>query len=218
MTRHPALPHSCTPYLSLLIIAICLPVVLWGVCGILPTFDDYTTLQSPWWVQIADPGYFFPDAVRRPFDALLGYVVGCQPWLFPTLNHILIILGHVASACLVFTICKKLSFSSLATNIATLFFFFSPATLGATLACDGFNQTYAQLWGLLALWLYLNGKWQWLLCIVLAALSKENGLAWAVVPPILGYGFGMVKPKTAIRHIAYGLLIALAYFIIYYSI
>ncbi len=226
MTRHPK-PNTqhltpktqhLTPYLSLLIIALCLPVVLWGVCGILPTFDDYTTLQSPWWVQIADPGYFFPDAVRRPFDALLGYVVGCQPWLFPTLNHVLIILGHAASACLVFTICKKLSFSSLATNIATLFFFFSPATLGATLACDGFNQTYAQLWGLLALWLYLNGKWQWLLCIVMAALSKENGLAWAVVPPIIGYGFGIVKPKTALRHIIFGLLIALAYFIIYYSI
>ena len=230
--------------LSIKVILLCVPVVLWGVCLILPTFDDYTSLQSPWWVQIADPGYFFPDCVRRPFDALLGYIVGCFPTLFPTLNHVLIILGHTASACLVFSICKKLSCPSLATNIATLFFFFSPATLGATLACDGFNQTYAQLWGLLALWIYLSqftvqssefrvqssefrvhssqftvhNSQMWLLCIVMAALSKENGLAWAVVPPIIGYGFGKVDLKKALRHIGYGLVVALIYFIIYYSI
>ena len=143
-------------YLPLIIIALCLPFVLWGVCDILPTFDDYTSLQSPWQVQIADPGYFFSDAVRRPFDYLLGLVVGHYPTLFPTLNHVLIILGHTASTTLVFVLCRRLRMSRLATNVATLFFFFSPATLGATLACDGFNQTYAQLWGLLALYTYLR--------------------------------------------------------------
>ena len=221
--------------LSIKIILLCVPVVLWGVCQIQPTFDDYTSLQSPWWVQIADPGYFFSDCVRRPFDALLGYIVGCHPILFPTLNHVLIILGHTLSTCLIFAICKKLSLSSLATNIATLFFFFSPATLGATLACDGFNQTYAQLWGLLALYTYFRAAENnsrlhaathfslftiplYFFCLVMAALSKENGLAWAVVPPIIGYGFGKVDLKKALRHIGYGLIIALIYFMVYYSI
>ena len=205
-------------YFSLFVILFCLPIILWAVCGILPTFDDYTSLQSTWWVQIADPGYFFPDSVRRPFDALLGAIVGWQPALFPTLNHVLIILGHTASACLVFTICRQLGMNTLATNIATLFFFFSPATLGATLACDGFNQTNAQLWGLLSLWLYLRGKRFWLACVVMAVLSKENGLAWAVVPPIVGYAFGKVVGRHALRHIGYGLIVALVYFIIYFSI
>lgn len=208
---------SIKPYFSLFIIAVCLPFILWGVCTIGPTFDDYTTLQSTWFIQISDPGYMFPDAYRRPFDFLLGCVVGWMPSLFPVLNHMLIILGHTFSAFLVFSICKRLKFSSVATHIATLFFFFSPATLGATLACDGFNQTYAQLWGLTALLLYLKGcqPWQWIVCIVLAALSKENGLAWAVIPPIIGYAFQLVSRRQALRHLVYGLLVAFAYFLVF---
>ena len=221
-------------YFSLFVIFFCLPFILWAVCDILPTFDDYTSLQSPWWVQIADPGYFFPDSVRRPFDALLGAIVGWTPALFPTLNHILIILGHSLSACLVFTICQRLQLGTLASNIATLFFFFSPATLGATLACDGFNQTYAQLWGLIALWLYLQYSifplvqrqlifhfslftfpFSWLVCVVMAVLSKENGLAWAVVPPLVAYAFHLIDRSQAIRDIGKGLLVAVVYFAVF---
>ena len=221
--------------LSLVIIFCTLPVILWGVCGILPTFDDYTSLQSPWQVQIADPGYFFSDAVRRPFDYMLGCFVGFFPSLFPTLNHVLIILGHTASAMFVFAICRQLGINTLATNTATLFFFFSPATLGATLACDGFNQTYAQLWGLLALYTYLRIADHssqshksagfslftfpfYLFCLVMAALSKENGLAWAVVPPLVAFAFRLVERKQAFRHVGTGLLIALVYFVVYTAI
>jgi hypothetical protein len=49
----------------------------------------------------------------------------------------------------------------------------------------------------------------------MAALSKENGLAWAVVPPIVAYAFQFVSRRQALRHIGYGLLVALAYFVIY---
>ena len=208
---------SRKPYISLLMIAVCLPFILWYICSIGPTFDDYTSLQSTWFTQISDAGTIPPDAFRRPFDFLLGCLVGWMPALFPVLNHVLIILGHTLSALLVYAICRRLSFTSLATNIATLFFFFSPATLGATLACDGFNQTYSQLWGLLALLLYLKGcrPWQWLLCVGIAVLSKENGLAWAVVPPVIAYAFQQVCLRQTFRHIGYGLLIALAYFLIY---
>ena len=209
---------SATNRFSLIIIGLRLPLILWTVCQILPTFDDFTTLQSPWWVQIADPGYFFPDSVRRPFDALLGAVVGWQPALFPTLNHVLIILGHAANALMVFVLCKRLKLGNLATNIATLFFFFSPATLGATLACDGFNQTYAQFWGLMALLLYLQrgGGLPWLLCIVMAAFSKENGLAWAVVPPVVAFAFGLAGMRQAARDVGKGLALAVAYFLLMY--
>ncbi len=209
-------PVTLSKHFSLLVIAVCLPLILWAVGGILPTYDDFTTLQSPWWVQIADPGYFFPDSVRRPFDALLGYVVGLWPALFPALNHVLIILGHAANALLVFAICRRLQLSAMAANVAALFFFFSPATLGATLACDGLNQTFAQFWGLLALWVYLKrcGGSVWLLCIVMAVLSKENGLAWAVVPPIVAFAFGLTTLRRAAFHVGKGLLLAVAYFVV----
>ena len=52
----------------------------------------------------------------------------------------------------------------------------------------------------------------------MAALSKESGLAWAVVPPLVAYGFGLIQHKQALRHIGIGLLIALAYFAVYTSI
>ena len=204
---------------SLLIITACLPFILWGVSGILPTFDDYTTLQSTWWVQIADPGYFFPDAIRRPWDALFGLFVGHFPALFPVLNHVVIILGHTLNACLVFSICSRLGLKPTAVNMATLFFFFSPATLGATLACDGLNQTYAQLWGLMALWIYLfRRSWLWIACIVMAALSKENGLAWAVVPPVVAYAFGRADRRQAMHHVGTGLIIAVCYAIVFIAI
>lgn len=231
-------------HFSIVVIACMLPFILWGVCGIMPTFDDYTTLQSTWYIQISDPGYFFPDAVRRPWDFLFGCLLGYFPSLFPTLNHVCIILGHAASACLVYALCRKLSLGSLAANIATLFFFLSPATLGATLACDGLNQTYAQLWGLLALWTYRpisefsnysppgregffaqqsgraerGGGSIWLLCVVMAALSKENGLAWAVVPPILAYAFSLRTGREAMRHLAVAMIVVLAYFAVYFII
>ena len=207
---------------SIVILLACLPFILWGVAGIQPTFDDYTTLQSTWWVQIADPGYFFPDAIRRPWDAFFGLLVGYVPSLFPVLNHILIILGHTANALLVYAICRQLRLRPLASDVAVLFFFFSPATLGATLACDGLNQTYAQLWGLVALWLYLKRRSRlWLLCVVMAALSKENGLAWAVVPPIVAYAAGQTDRRSTLRGIGAGLLVAVGYAVlflfIYYS-
>ena len=69
----------------------------------------------------------------------------------------------------------------------------------------------------MALLLYLKGcrPWQWLLCVGIAVLSKENGLAWAVVPPVIAYAFQQVCLRQTFRHIGYGLLIALAYFLIY---
>ena len=204
---------------SLVLIVLSLPCLLWGISGILPTFDDYTTLQSTWYIQISDPGYFFPDSIRRPWDFLFGCLLGFFPALFPTLNHIVIILGHAASALLVYALCRRLQMRGWATHIATLYFFFSPATLGATLACDGLNQTYAQFFGLLSLWFYLKQrKGLWILFIVMAVLSKENGLAWAIVPPIIAYGFQLTDRRTALRHVGIGLLVALIYFIVFFII
>ncbi len=203
---------------SLLVIAVSLPFILWYVCDILPTFDDFTSMQSPWWTQIADPGYIMPDFFRRPFDFIYGSLVGSFPALFPTLNHVAIILGHTANTVLVFCLCRRLQLWTSATNMATLFFFFSPATLGATLACDGLNQTYAQLWGLLSLWSYIRGLQhssnKWLFCVAMAALTKENGLAWAVVPPVFALAFGLVTLRKAVTDAGKGILLAGAYLVI----
>lgn len=203
-------------YSSLFIILLSLPFILFGVVQILPTFDDFTTLQSPCYMSPLSQHQIPADAVRRPFDFLFGLFLGYHTEWFPLLNHLFIIAGHSASTLLVFKLCRKLSFGYLPANIAALFFFFSPATLGATLACDGLNQTYSQLWGLTALWCYLNQRTRlWPLFVIIAVLSKENGLAWAVVPPVIAYGFDFIDKKKTIRHFFYGILIAIGYFAVF---
>lgn len=207
-------------YISLFIIAICLPFILWAVCDILPTFDDFNTLQSPQFIPwLSAEGILPNDSFWRPWDFLFGCLLGRFPVLFPAFNHVCILLGHTMSTILLFKICTQLKFGSLSTNIATLFFFFSPATLGATLACDGLNQTYAQFWGLLALWCYMNKKyWLWPLLVFVAALSKENGLAWAIVPPIFAYAFQLINRKQALRDCGIGIVVAIVYFVLRLSL
>lgn len=201
--------------ISIIIITFCLPFIIWGVSGIGPTFDDYTSLQSTWYIQISDPGYFFSDCIRRPWDFLFGCILGYFPSLFPTLNHIFIILGHTGSTLLVYAICRRLKMNTLASNIAALFFFFSPATLGATLACDGLNQTYAQLWGLISLCFFLKKQRAlWILCLIMATFSKENGLAWAIVGPIISYSFALSNKREALKHAFIGIGFVCTYLIL----
>ena len=210
-------------YISLIIIGIGLPFVLWAVCGILPTFDDFTTLQSPQFTSIWSKELLPNDNFWRPFDFLFGCLLGWNTSLFPTLNHIIIILGHTINTLLVYLICSNLNINNVATNIATLFFFFSPASLGATLACDGLNQTFAQCWGLTATYCFLTiaGKQKiilWGLCTMMAALSKENGLAWAVLPPIIAYAFNQLDKRKTLLYFSIGIGFAIVYFILRLSL
>ena len=209
----------------ILFIFITVPFVLWAKVQILPTFDDWSTLSSP----NTDPD-FLPYFMRygnvwRPFDALIGYIVGLNPRLFPILNHIVIFIGHLLGTFMVFQLCGKVHFNRNAQAIATTFFYLSPCVLGTVLACDSLNQVYSQLWGLVAIWCYLHYSGTrkyvlWALCVFLAALSKENGIAWAIVPPIFAWGIqgkqtdGIRINNFPFKEIGWGILIAITYFVV----
>ena len=232
--------HRATaPRAAGVIIAAALPLILWAVCRIGPTFDDYTTLQSPNLTPDFAAGLLPNDSFWRPWDFLFGCLLGWQTGLFPWLNHLVIIAGHTVSTWLIARICRHLGIGPLATAAAMLLFFFSPAGLGATLACDGLNQTFAQMWGLVALLIYIKmcgdnrttqaddtssmqtddrpvrrGILCYLIFVGIAALSKENGLAWAIVPPAIAWAFHRVTRATALRHVAAGLIFAAVYFVL----
>ena len=199
------------------IIVLTAPFILWGKLLILPTFDDWATLSSP--NTDADFLQFFLPygSSWRPFDALIGYVYSwIGPQWFPTLSHLLIFAAHAGSTFMVFRLSQLLGFSRLAQAVATVFFWLSPCTLATVFACDSLNQSYSQFWGLMAIYSYLRVKsrWRhhlWLLCVLLATLSKENGLAWAVVPPILAFGFQFIDRRTLFKHLALGCTLAIAY-------
>lgn len=199
------------------------PIFLWAILLILPTFDDWTTLSLPNY----EPDYLtyiLPYGMTwRPFDAIMGYVNAIDYHLYPALNHVLIFMAHLGSTFAIYKLTKVLEFRTIARNIATLFFYVSPCTMGTILSCDALNQSFSHLWGILAVFIYLTttGKKKyiaWIVCTYMSVLSKDNGLAWAIIPPVIAYAFDKIDKKTFKRNIAFGFAIALSYGIIRLSI
>lgn len=199
-------------YWSLIIVVLLTPIAMIGISGILPTFDDWTSLIAPSFGELfSKERLLFYGYHWRPFDATIGYLVGQNPHLlFPLLNHICVVVGHVGCTVMVWKLCGTLKIDDFSKNVATLFFFLTPAMLATTLAVDGLNQTYANLWGLLSAWIYLNkrgGRFTyvvWLFFIAIATLCKENGLMWALVAPLMAFGFQQLTPRKLIRDLAIG--------------
>lgn len=201
---------------TIIFILISAPIILLGILQILPTFDDWTTLSSP----NKDPNflqYFLPYGMTwRPGDALIGYINGLSPRLFPTLNHILVFSSHIGSMILVYLITQKLGFKPIARNIATIFFYISPCVLGNILSCDATNQSLAHLFGILSVYLYLsiNNKYKyiaWTICVYLSAAFKDNGIAWAIIPPIISFTFLKIEKETLKKDLIIGFSIAIIY-------
>ena len=201
--------------ISLIFIVISMPFVLASMLQILPTFDDWTTLSSP--NRDADfIQYFLPYGMTwRPGDALLGYINGINPIFFPSLNHILIFLTHIGSTILVYLITNTLKFKNIAIHIATVFFYISPCVLGNLLSCDATNQSFAHFFGFLSVYLYLKNIRYiyliWPICIYLSAAFKDNGIAWAIIPPIINYAFYPIKKKKFLNNLIFGFGIAIVY-------
>jgi len=200
---------------SLWTIVLSFPFVAFVLCLLMPTFDDWTYITRPEGVVLWED--FLPTgSYWRPFDALFGLIFNISYHLFPTLNHLAVLIGHVGCAFLVFYIGRFLGFTLHACNLATLFFYLSPGMLGTVLGIDSLNQVYANLWGLLALYVYLRTRKASLpmLLVLIATFCKENGLAWAVVPPLVAWAMDIVSNKKAIKDFAYGLCLAVVYMVV----
>lgn len=192
------------------------PFLAYAISLLLPTFDDWTYYTAPYF------GDFFsyrllPNASYwRPFDAVFGWLLGLDHRMFPALNHVFVYAAHLGSTVLVYRLASALGFSAAARNVATVFFFISPATLGTVLGIDSLNQAYSQFWGLLGLWVYLGGHSRrrcaaWVACTFLATLSKENGIMFFFIPPLVAYGFGMAGFARLRRDVLCGLAASAAY-------
>ena len=209
------------PYI--LAIAASSPFVLVAVSLILPTFDDWNTLSSPNYDSNFIK-YLLPYGTTwRPGDAMFGYINAINSRLYPLINHIIIFLGHLASTALVYKITGIAGMRPMARNMAMVFFYISPCVCGTIFSCDALNQTYSHLWGMLAVYSYLvcEGKRKyllWTLCVMLAALSKDNGIAWSIVPPIVAFAFGKEDKRSMARNIGIGILISISYVLIRLSV
>ena len=201
-----------------IIILLLMPFMLWGIILILPTFDDWTSLIAPSNEPLfIKERFLFYGYHWRPFDSIFGWIVGRNPKvLFPMLNHICVVIGHLGCTLFIYKLTEIFKFNPSARNISLLFFFFTPAMLATVLAVDGLNQTYANFWGLLATISYIKiqGKTKYLiyfLLITISALCKENGLMWAIIIPIMYYGFDYISFKQLKKDILIGLYIIILY-------
>ena len=203
---------------SLVVVVLLFPLLLAGAIPIFPTFDDWTSLVSPSDEPLfSKERFLFYGYHWRPFDSVFGYILGRNPQLlFPTLNHICVVTGHVAGTFLLYKMMVKLRLGTMARNVATLFFFLSPGMLATVLAVDGLNQTYANVWVLAAAVTYLSlHGWKkyalWLSLTVVATFCKENALMWFVITPLIAFAFDRIHLRQLRNDLALGLLFFLLY-------
>ena len=207
-------------YWSIILIILLSPLLLYAVWFILPTHDDWVGSTTPDFKPFFTKEHFFFYGYHwRPFDTWIGYLVGRNPQLlFPAINHLLVVLGHFLSVVALFKVLIVLGFNKKTINVSTLFFFIIPATMATVTAIDSQNQVYALTTDLIAFLFYVkNSKNKyifWPILIFLATLFKENGLMWALICPVLTYGFNLIDKKTLKKDLLVGLGIMIAYALI----
>ena len=207
-------------YWSIILIILLSPLLLYAVWFILPTHDDWAATTTPDFTPFFTKEHFFFYGYHwRPFDTWIGYLVGRNPQLlFPAINHLLVVLGHFLSVVALFKVLIVLGFNKKTINVSTLLFFIIPATMATVTAIDSQNQVYALTTDLIAFLFYVkNSKNKyifWPILIFLATLFKENGLMWALICPVLAYGFDLIDKKTLKKDLLVGLGIMVAYALI----
>lgn len=193
------------------------PILLYAVLPILPTHDDWTSLTAPDFSSFFTKEHFFFYGYHwRPFDTWIGYIAGRNPQvLWPTFNHILVVLGHLLCSLALYRLLTVLKIKEVAKNMATFLFFITPSVMATVTAIDSQNQVFALTCDIIAFLFYVKqNKYKyliWPLLIFLATLFKENGLMWALICPILAYGFNYIDNKTLKKDILVGIVIMAAY-------
>lgn len=206
-------------------VTLTLPLALCVTIPILPTYDDWSSTPGPNPVPFTWSLLLPMNTYWRPLENLYGYLIAHQRWLMPWFPHVLVIAGHYVGCCYVYRLCRMLfPDKPVSTFVTTICFWLSVGAIATTTACDGMSQTWTHTLGIIALYDYLHSarshqkSLRWLLIVALATIIKENGLAWAVAIPIVGYGFDFIDRSMAKRHIFYGVVFAAVYTAIHFSI
>ena len=199
-------------------IVLTAPLALLLLCQLQPTFDDWTYYTIPQMEPLTLQSLLPDGNYWRPFDVLFGHLLGLNYRLFPFLNHLFILLGHVLNTLLIYKILQWFRVSTLSRNLSVVFFYLSSGTLGTILNIDSLNQVYSLLWGLLALYSYisLSGYRKlilWLVCALLSIFAKESGYVWFLFPPFIVWSIGKECFNDVIRHLLCACLVFVLYLV-----
>ena len=199
-------------------IVLTAPLALLLLCQLQPTFDDWTYYTVPQTEPLTLQNLLPDGNYWRPFDVFFGHLLGLDYRLFPFLNHLFILLGHILNTWLVYRILQWFRVSTLSRNLSVVFFYLSSGTLGTVLNIDSLNQVYSLLWGLLALYSYisLSGYRKlilWLLCSLLSVFAKESGYVWFFCPPFIVWSMGKERFNRALKHLLCGCSLFVLYLV-----
>ena len=193
------------------------PFLLYSILPILPTHDDWAGTTKPDFNPFfIKERFLFYGYHWRPFDTFIGYIVGLNPQqLYPAFNHYVVVIGHAICAYTVYLLLTTLSFNRISKNIAVVYFFIAPATMATVTAIDSMNQVYALIFGIVSFLIYVKGEkyhyFIWITTIFIATWWKENGLMWALIGPILAYGFDFIDKRKFKKDICIGIGIMVVY-------
>lgn len=202
---------------ALAVVVLLTPLLLYTVLPILPTHDDWAGTTKPDFNPFfIKERFLFYGYHWRPFDAIIGWIVGRNPCvLWPAFNHYVVVIGHAICAFTLYELLTTLSFGKEAKNIAVIYFFVAPATMATVSAIDSMNQVYALVFGMISFLLYVKMKRfqyvAWIVSIIIATWWKENGLMWALIVPILAYGFDFIDKQKLKKDVCIGIGVMMAY-------
>lgn len=158
-------------------------VLSFGALFVLPVLDDWHYLSSPQFGFV--PEDFLPGAVFwRPIDALVGLINGrCLP-LFPYLNHVLVLCAYFYAWWQLKILLQRYS-RGYAVFGALALFTVSPALVACVYSVDSVNQAFSLAFGVASLVQFGRRRWLAYLLMLLSLFSKENGIVWFGLTPVL---------------------------------
>jgi len=171
--------------------------VLAAVSLLRPIDDDWFFLRyfpeaGQWGVNtyswLGDCILLMRDYWRPLEDLTMTALASHAPWLFPGLQHTLIVAMAFGAGRLAWSLGVAAGAGRRAMGVTMMAGMLAATGLGALTSVDSLTQVSAAFWGMLSIKVFAGKmRWRWLLwvaCCIPACLSKESGFVFVACGPL----------------------------------
>lgn len=155
-----------------------------------PNGDDWYYVTQPTLNGLVDT-FLIPDAGKwRPLDGLWGWFLYQFPFLYPYMNHIIVVVLHGLTVWILFKIISQINPKyPLSSKVFSLMFFLHPNVFSTVFSIDSINQVGTVCFGLLGVYFGIREKrGSWLIAFVfcwISVLFKESGFGFFLLIPLI---------------------------------
>lgn len=164
----------------------------------------------------------------RPIeDIIMTFEARYAPWLFPWLQHVLIVTLAFGSGWSARCLGIKAGASPRMMTVVTCVGMLAATNLGALTSIDSLTQVGAAFWGLLSVRIFASHMRMryllWVVTVIMSCLHKETGFVFAMCGPVYYWFVSQDKvfSKDWLRRygpaLAAGVLLTIVYLGIYYT-